>query len=61
MALSGRAGCQNSACKHDGLKIAKGQLRFGVLCTFEDRDFWKWKHWYVDLQLALAGSNLACY
>lgn len=45
LASSNRAACQNSVCKTDGPKIQKGELRFGNLCSFEDRDFWKWKHW----------------
>jgi hypothetical protein len=44
-----RAGCQNKECKDAGLKIVKGDLRFGtwVEYTFGEREIqsWKWRHW----------------
>lgn len=43
---SARALCQDTHCKKEGVKIAKGELRFGTYITFEDRGSWKWKHWY---------------
>ncbi|EXJ88040.1 hypothetical protein A1O1_04967 [Capronia coronata CBS 617.96] len=45
LAKTGRANCQNSACKAAGLKIEKGELRFGTLVSFQDHFTWKWKHW----------------
>jgi hypothetical protein len=46
-----RAGCQNKECKDAGLKVKKGELRFGtwVEFNFGERDIqgWKWRHWYA--------------
>ncbi|KAL2057564.1 hypothetical protein ABVK25_001948 [Lepraria finkii] len=42
---SNRAGCQNSECKKEGIKIPKGALRCGVFVTIMDNQTWKWKHW----------------
>jgi len=46
MARSGRAMCQNTECKHNNVKIEKGELRMGTLVTIKDQTTWKWKHWY---------------
>jgi hypothetical protein len=46
-AKSGRAACQNSACKKEGPKIAKGELRMGTLVTINEKQSWQWKHWCV--------------
>ncbi|KAL2043918.1 hypothetical protein N7G274_003438 [Stereocaulon virgatum] len=45
IAPSKRAGCQNTACKKEGIKIPKGALRCGVFVTIMDNQTWKWKHW----------------
>lgn len=46
-----RAGCQNKECKDAGLKIEKGELRFGTWVEFSigEREIqsWKWRHWYA--------------
>ncbi|KAL2181036.1 poly polymerase and DNA-ligase Zn-finger region-domain-containing protein [Thermothelomyces heterothallicus CBS 202.75] len=44
---SGRAGCQVSACKKEGKKIAKGELRLGSWVEYreQDRGGWQWRHW----------------
>ena len=48
IASSARALCQDTHCKGEGIKIPKGELRFGTWATFsEDRGSWKWKHWYA--------------
>ncbi|RMZ91700.1 hypothetical protein DV736_g1070, partial [Chaetothyriales sp. CBS 134916] len=41
-----RAGCQNIACKHEKVKIEKGELRFGNWVEIPNYPAgWKWKHW----------------
>lgn len=45
LAKTGRAGCQNSACKNNGVKIEKGELRMGTLVTIKEHSSWMWKHW----------------
>ena len=40
---SKRAGCQATECKNAGIKIEKGELRFGV--WLEKFESWTWKHW----------------
>ncbi|RMZ77911.1 hypothetical protein DV738_g4121, partial [Chaetothyriales sp. CBS 135597] len=41
-----RAGCQNKACKDEGIKIEKGELRFGNWVEIANYPgSWKWKHW----------------
>jgi hypothetical protein len=44
-----RAGCKGTDCKKEGIKILKGELRFGSLVTIMDHQSWSWKHWYVAL------------
>lgn len=43
---SARAGCTNGECNKDKIKIPKGELRAGVLITIQDRQSFKWRHWY---------------
>lgn len=45
LAKSKRAGCQNSQCKKDEIKIGKGEYRMGTLVTIRDHQTWMWKHW----------------
>jgi len=40
-----RAGCKNTECKNEGIKIQKGELRFGTLVTIQERTSWAYKHW----------------
>ena len=43
---SARAGCRASACKEQGTKIAKGELRLGILRDFDgDHNSFVYKHW----------------
>jgi hypothetical protein len=51
LAKSGRAGCMDSVCKKENIKIQKDTLRFGVWMDL-DREAsgsghgsFKWKHW----------------
>ena len=45
-AKTGRAGCQNTACKAAGSKILKGELRMGTLVWLKGEiQAWMWKHW----------------
>lgn len=50
-----RAGCQDAQCKKNGVKIMKGEIRFGVWVEgqAQGREFqgFKWRHWYVLIQL----------
>ncbi|PNS13780.1 PARP-type zinc finger-containing protein [Sphaceloma murrayae] len=50
LASTGRAGCQNKACKDAGDKIQKGELRQGTWTSIPrpdggTNDSWKWRHW----------------
>ncbi|KAI9783520.1 MAG: hypothetical protein M1839_003690 [Geoglossum umbratile] len=40
-----RAGCKNTACKTQNIKIQKGELRFGSLVEIGGHQSWSWKHW----------------
>ncbi|KAF2274147.1 zf-PARP-domain-containing protein [Westerdykella ornata] len=40
-----RAMCKNKECKDAGVKIQKGELRFGTLVTIEEHTSWTYKHW----------------
>lgn len=42
-----RAGCSASKCKEEGVKILKGEIRQGVMVTFQDKQSWKYRHWYA--------------
>jgi hypothetical protein len=46
LSLSGRAGCRAAACKEQGAKIAKGELRLGILRPFDgEHATYAYKHW----------------
>ncbi|KAJ6780883.1 hypothetical protein PWT90_01925 [Aphanocladium album] len=40
-----RAGCKDTVCKKDAVKITKGEIRFGTWVEIEERGSWSWKHW----------------
>jgi hypothetical protein len=40
-----RAVCKNKECKDAGVKIQKGELRFGTLVTINEHTSWSYKHW----------------
>ncbi|KAI9675805.1 MAG: hypothetical protein M1829_003230 [Trizodia sp. TS-e1964] len=39
------AGCKALECKKNGVKIQKGELRYGTLVEIQDHSSWSWKHW----------------
>jgi hypothetical protein len=42
------AGCRNSACPSNGVKIQKGELRLGICIPFDgDHSLWQYKHWFA--------------
>ncbi|KAG5974805.1 hypothetical protein E4U58_002480 [Claviceps cyperi] len=45
--LSGnnRAGCKDSICSKEKIKITKGELRFGTWVEIQNHGSWSWKHW----------------
>ncbi|KFY29870.1 hypothetical protein V494_08417 [Pseudogymnoascus sp. VKM F-4513 (FW-928)] len=45
IAKQGRAGCQNTPCKAAGVKIQKGEFRFGTWVEMEHGASFRWKHW----------------
>ncbi|KIW53568.1 hypothetical protein PV05_09128 [Exophiala xenobiotica] len=60
MAKTGRAGCQNSKCKYEGVKIEKGEFRFGTQAFIKEHFCWLWKHWgcVTPLQIANLQSQV---
>lgn len=40
-----RAGCIDGVCKKEGVKLMKGELRFGVWVEIQGHGGWKWRHW----------------
>jgi len=42
-----RAGCSASHCKAEGVKILKGEIRQGVMVMFQEKQSWKYRHWYA--------------
>ncbi|CEJ86656.1 hypothetical protein VHEMI04167 [[Torrubiella] hemipterigena] len=40
-----RAGCKDSVCKKEAVKIQKGEIRFGTWVEIEERGSWHWRHW----------------
>ncbi len=53
MSKTNRAGCQNTACKKEKIKIQKDELRMGSLVIIQERATWMWKHWLVSLSSAI--------
>lgn len=47
MSPNNRAGCKDSVCKKENVKILKGEIRFGTWVEINERGSWAWKHWYV--------------
>ncbi|KAK5229285.1 hypothetical protein LTR47_007887 [Exophiala xenobiotica] len=60
MAKTGRSGCQNSKCKNEGVKIEKGEFRFGTQAFINGHFTWVWKHWgcVTPLQIANLQSQV---
>ena len=46
VAPSNRAGCQDTVCKAEKVKIKKGELRLGTWIEIVEHGSWRWKHWY---------------
>lgn len=42
-----RAKCQEKECKDNGVKLKKGEIRFGTWVEIMDHSSWRWKHWLV--------------
>ncbi|KAK1768890.1 zf-PARP-domain-containing protein [Phialemonium atrogriseum] len=40
-----RAGCTDTLCKAQGVKITKGEIRLGSWVEVNDHGGWKWRHW----------------
>ena len=40
-----RAGCRNKECLENGVKIQKGELRFGTQVEIQEHQTWHWRHW----------------
>ncbi|KAK8171318.1 poly polymerase and DNA-ligase Zn-finger region-domain-containing protein, partial [Phyllosticta citrichinensis] len=40
-----RATCKVTHCQKEGIKIEKGELRFGTLVTINENTSWTYKHW----------------
>lgn len=40
-----RATCKNKECKDDGVKILKGEVRFGTWVSTPNFESWSYKHW----------------
>lgn len=45
LAKTNRGGCSQTACKKQGVKVAKDTVKFGTWVTAKDAEFWNWKHW----------------
>lgn len=45
MSKGARAGCKNKECLENGVKIQKGELRFGTQVEFQEHQTWHWRHW----------------
>ena len=45
ISTTARAVCKSTECKKEGIKIQKGELRFGTLVTIRDHTSWSYKHW----------------
>ncbi|EGZ76639.1 zf-PARP-domain-containing protein, partial [Neurospora tetrasperma FGSC 2509] len=40
-----RAGCKDSVCKKEAVKITKGELRLGTWVEINEHGGWQWRHW----------------
>ncbi|KAG6003023.1 hypothetical protein E4U43_000979 [Claviceps pusilla] len=40
-----RAGCKDSVCNKEKIKITKGEIRFGTWVEIQEHGSWAWKHW----------------
>ncbi|KAG6016357.1 hypothetical protein E4U54_001663 [Claviceps lovelessii] len=40
-----RAGCKDSICNKEKIKITKGEIRFGTWVEIQEHGSWAWKHW----------------
>lgn len=42
-----RAGCHNGECKKAGIKLQKGEARFGSMVTINEKSSYQYRHWYI--------------
>ncbi|EON64892.1 hypothetical protein W97_04126 [Coniosporium apollinis CBS 100218] len=40
-----RAGCKDTECKNNGVKILKGECRLATLIEIQEKQSWAYKHW----------------
>jgi hypothetical protein len=40
-----RAGCKDTVCKKEAIKIKKGEIRFGTWVEIAEHGSWAWRHW----------------
>ncbi|KAH6604196.1 hypothetical protein Trco_007642 [Trichoderma cornu-damae] len=55
-----RAGCQDTVCKKDGVKIFRGEIRFGSWVEIKEHGSWRWKHWGCVSGAQIAGLQELC-
>lgn len=55
-----RAGCNDTVCKKEAVKILKNEIRFGTWVEIQDRGSWKWKHWGCVSGSQIAGLQESC-
>ncbi|KAI9876226.1 MAG: hypothetical protein M1830_006977 [Pleopsidium flavum] len=57
LSSTNRAGCKNKECLDNGIKIQKGELRFGTQIEIQEHQTWHWRHWGCVTPKQLANLN----
>ncbi|UKZ95444.1 uncharacterized protein TrAFT101_010288 [Trichoderma asperellum] len=55
-----RAGCHDTVCKKEAVKIQKGEIRFGSWVEIQEHGSWSWKHWGCVSGAQIAGLQELC-
>ncbi|TQS33002.1 hypothetical protein Golomagni_06669 [Golovinomyces magnicellulatus] len=60
LAKTGRAGCKDTVCKKEQVKINKGEIRFGSWVEIDGHGSWSWKHWGCVSGAQMLGMREEC-
>ncbi|KAJ9667964.1 hypothetical protein H2201_001769 [Coniosporium apollinis] len=55
-----RAGCKDTECKNNGVKILKGECRLATLIEIQEKQSWAYKHWSCVSPKVISNMQVHC-
>lgn len=56
-----RAGCKDTECKNNGVKILKGECRLATLIEIQEKQSWAYKHWCASIEPVTPNTGLISF